>query len=232
MVKKNPPAVQETWARFLGRGDPLEEGMATSPVFLPGESHGQRSLAGYSPWGRKESGMTEATQQACTRLVNVICGGDPGGTLNFWMRECPSSSSRVITSSPKFLTLFFPPHDVSLTSLGRLSRLLALADALRKKLEYHTRWACNSSRGLFLLDVPLPSRLLHRKPNPFIFIIKVASAPKPHSCLRNHPPDPQAARLHSWKLSLTYPSSSSTSIMICFQMSLKFALFSPFLFRC
>ena len=26
-----------------------------SPVFLPGESHGQRSLAGYSPWGRKES---------------------------------------------------------------------------------------------------------------------------------------------------------------------------------
>ena len=28
-------------------------------VFLPGESHGQRSLAGYSPWGRKESDMTE-----------------------------------------------------------------------------------------------------------------------------------------------------------------------------
>ena len=29
------------------------------PVFLPGESHGQRSLAGYSLWGRKESDMTE-----------------------------------------------------------------------------------------------------------------------------------------------------------------------------
>ena len=29
--------------------------MATSPVFLPGESHGQRSLVGYSPWGHKES---------------------------------------------------------------------------------------------------------------------------------------------------------------------------------
>ena len=26
-----------------------------TPVFLPGESHGQRSLAGYGPWGRKES---------------------------------------------------------------------------------------------------------------------------------------------------------------------------------
>ena len=32
-----------------------------TPVFLPGESHGQRSLAGYSPWGRKESNTTEAT---------------------------------------------------------------------------------------------------------------------------------------------------------------------------
>ena len=30
-----------------------------TPVFLPGEFHGQRSLAGYSPWGRKESDMTE-----------------------------------------------------------------------------------------------------------------------------------------------------------------------------
>ena len=30
-----------------------------TPGFLPGESHGQRSLVGYSPWGRKESDMTE-----------------------------------------------------------------------------------------------------------------------------------------------------------------------------
>ena len=39
----------------------LEEGMQPTPVFLPGESHGQRSLAGYSPWGRKESYMTGST---------------------------------------------------------------------------------------------------------------------------------------------------------------------------
>ena len=37
----------------------LEKEMATTPVSLPGESHGQRSLAGYSPWGRKELVMTE-----------------------------------------------------------------------------------------------------------------------------------------------------------------------------
>ena len=36
-----------------------EEEMATTPVFLPGESHGQRSVVGYSPWGRTESDMTK-----------------------------------------------------------------------------------------------------------------------------------------------------------------------------
>ena len=35
-----------------------------TPVFLPGESHGQRSLAGYSPWGCKESETTEVAEHA------------------------------------------------------------------------------------------------------------------------------------------------------------------------
>ena len=30
-----------------------------TPIFLPGDSHGQKSLAGYSPWGRKESDTTK-----------------------------------------------------------------------------------------------------------------------------------------------------------------------------
>jgi len=52
---KNLPAMQETQIQSLGQEDPLEEKMAKpTPVFLPGELHGQRSLAGYSPWGRKE----------------------------------------------------------------------------------------------------------------------------------------------------------------------------------
>ena len=53
---KNPLAMWEIWVRSLGWEDRLEEGMATHssilawrPVFLPGESHGQRSLTGYSP---------------------------------------------------------------------------------------------------------------------------------------------------------------------------------------
>ena len=58
---KNPPAMQETWVRSLSQENPLEKGMATTAVFLPGESHGQRSLVGYSPWGCKESDTTEHT---------------------------------------------------------------------------------------------------------------------------------------------------------------------------
>ena len=62
---KNLSAVQETRVQFLGREDPLEKGMATTPVFLPGESHGQRSLAGYSPRGQKELDMTEQLTHTC-----------------------------------------------------------------------------------------------------------------------------------------------------------------------
>ena len=43
----------------MGWEDPLEEEMATTPVFLPGESHGQRNLVGYSPWDHKELDLTE-----------------------------------------------------------------------------------------------------------------------------------------------------------------------------
>ena len=56
---KNPPARQETHVQSLGWEDPLQKGMATHSSILVWESHGQRSLAGYSPWGRKESDMTE-----------------------------------------------------------------------------------------------------------------------------------------------------------------------------
>ena len=58
---KNLPAMQEARVPSLGHQDLLAKGMATIPVFLPGESHGQRSLAGYSPWGRIELNMTEVT---------------------------------------------------------------------------------------------------------------------------------------------------------------------------
>ena len=53
--------MKEMQVQSQGREDPLEEEMATqpTPVFLPGEFRGQRSLAGYSLWDGKESDTTE-----------------------------------------------------------------------------------------------------------------------------------------------------------------------------
>ena len=44
-----------------------------TPVFLPGESHGQRSLVGYSPWGHKESDMTEQLTHTCVHVHTWLC---------------------------------------------------------------------------------------------------------------------------------------------------------------
>ena len=54
----------ETWVGSLDWEDPLDKELVTHSsilalIILPGESHGQRSLAGYSPWGHKESDRTE-----------------------------------------------------------------------------------------------------------------------------------------------------------------------------
>ena len=62
-VVKNPPA--KAWdagdeSSILGWGKSPREGKGNpTPVFLSGESHGQKSLVGYSPWGHKELDMTK-----------------------------------------------------------------------------------------------------------------------------------------------------------------------------
>ena len=56
---KQPPAMQETQVRSLCREDALEKEWQPTPVSLPGKFRGQRSLAGCSPRGHKESDMTE-----------------------------------------------------------------------------------------------------------------------------------------------------------------------------
>ena len=51
--------MQETQVQSLDQEAPLEEEMTTTPVFLPGKSNGQRSLAGHSPWSHKELDMIQ-----------------------------------------------------------------------------------------------------------------------------------------------------------------------------
>ena len=62
----------ETEVRSLGWEDPLEKEMAIHSRTLPGKSHGQRSLVGYSPWGHKESDTTK-------QLHFTFMGGGVGG---------------------------------------------------------------------------------------------------------------------------------------------------------
>ena len=65
--------MQETRVRPLSGEDPLEEEMATTPVFLPGESHGQRNLVGYCPWGPIELAMTEWLMHTHTHMnLNIL----------------------------------------------------------------------------------------------------------------------------------------------------------------
>ena len=50
---KNLPSMQKMWVQSLGWENLLEEEVPTHSSLLPRESHGQKSLAGYSPWGHK-----------------------------------------------------------------------------------------------------------------------------------------------------------------------------------
>ena len=59
LMIKNLPAVQETkFDPWVGK-IPWRRKQLPTPIFLPGEFHGEKSLEGYSPWGCKELDMTE-----------------------------------------------------------------------------------------------------------------------------------------------------------------------------
>ena len=69
---KNLPAMPEARVWSLGQEDPLEKGWLSTPVFLPGEFHGQRSLEGYSPWDLKELDTIEYLTLFFFFQVNIV----------------------------------------------------------------------------------------------------------------------------------------------------------------
>ena len=74
---KHLPAMRETRVRFLGREDPLEKEMAIHCSTLAWKIPRTRSLIGYSPWGRKESDMTELlaftkAKNFCLMWITII----------------------------------------------------------------------------------------------------------------------------------------------------------------
>ena len=76
-------AMQEAWVQSLAQKIPWGREWPPTPVFLPGESHGQRSLAGCSPRGHKES--LRATVPGSGRCP----GGGHGNPLQYSCLESP-----------------------------------------------------------------------------------------------------------------------------------------------
>ena len=88
----NLPAMEETGVQSLGGEDPQRGEWQPTPVFLPEEFHGLRSLAGYSPWGHKESDTTEqlsAPQEWLRESQVTVCRGSRPGPG----RNAPPQSS-------------------------------------------------------------------------------------------------------------------------------------------
>ena len=73
--------MQEIWVQPLGWENPLEKGMAvllptpvdSTPVLLPGESHSQQSVVGYSPWSHEELDTTEWLTLSLSWMYSHFC---------------------------------------------------------------------------------------------------------------------------------------------------------------
>ena len=88
---KSTPAMQETQKIPSLGGFPGERNgnLKPAPVFLPRESHGQRSLVGYSPWGPKEWDMTEHARAHASTHTHTHTHTNlyhiPGKTFKQWL---------------------------------------------------------------------------------------------------------------------------------------------------
>ena len=85
---KNLPAVQETWVRSLGWEDPWRRAWEHTPVFLPRESRGQRSLAGCGP-----SVQFSPVTQLCLTLCDPMNHSMPGLPVHHQLLESPKPMS-------------------------------------------------------------------------------------------------------------------------------------------
>ena len=69
---KNPPANEGNSSLISGPGrSPRRRDWLPTPVFLPGEFHGQRSPEGYSPWHHKESDTTKLLNTRAYRVAEL-----------------------------------------------------------------------------------------------------------------------------------------------------------------
>ena len=82
---KNPPANAGNTGSIPESGRSPRRKRQPTPVFWPGESHGQRSLAGYSPWGGKRVRNDLATKQQLWGLWGILSRGASLAAVGEWM---------------------------------------------------------------------------------------------------------------------------------------------------
>ena len=104
---------------------PWRRAWPPTPVFLPGESHGQRSLAGYSPWSRKELDMTE---QLNSNSISLLWKSVVMNTIH----------THTHTSSPNFMSMY-------------LEKMLNVILAVR--IQENTKRLIHHGQGWFIPEI-------------------------------------------------------------------------------
>ena len=112
-IVKRLSTMWETWDRALGWEDPQRRKCPSTPVLLLGKSHGQRSLVGYSLWGRRESDTTERLHfhfglkqslSPCKTFCTYCC------CCCSVTKSCPTFCDPMYCSMPGFPVLHYLPE--------------------------------------------------------------------------------------------------------------------------
>ena len=99
LLVRDPPAVQETWVWSLVWEDPLEKGMATHSSILVWRIHGQKSLAGCSPWSCKDSDTSK--QHTHTHTHKPWCHIPQMCFLLYFFKNCKNRYSLALRGVTK-----------------------------------------------------------------------------------------------------------------------------------
>ena len=132
-----------------------------TPVLLPGESHGQRSLVGYNPWGRKGSDTTERLTLSLSFIFHHLIFNIPQKGYSQYKRKHISPLGSVIYQKYSFLLIsrgFLSAHSTYYFQLlfgrnSKSSRACGLKlkhvaiPAMRLKKELYHLWECLNSKS-------------------------------------------------------------------------------------
>ena len=133
---KSLPAMWQTRVWSLGQEDPWRR--QPTPVFLPGESYGWCSLTGYSPWGLKESEMTEQLSHTHTHTHTHKIGSQQGPTVEHRELYLISCIFSVFSYSRKELEKLHKYNWISL--LYTWSKQYCKSTVLQSKIKIKHKW--------------------------------------------------------------------------------------------